>query len=435
MSRNKPINAAVVVLGDLNRSPRMLNHAKAISSLIHNLGQISLIGYDGGDLRKDIKNDPKITPYFISAGKFINKIPKSLFFISAIFKVIFYLISLTYTLFSIPRPDFVVLQNPPGIPAIFICLVVCFIRRSKLILDWHNYGYTILKVNNRNKLIVCLAYIYEYILGRFATLSLCVSKAMREDLKKLGIKDAIELPDRAMPQVFSNQKLNAKETYELFKKYKETFNVEDYFEIDGKNIKYKSSKPLLLLSSTSWTPDEDFYILLESAKKVDQMISNSDSMTHIMITGRGPLKDKFFEDIKKEKLEHFKFMSVWLDSDDYPKILSAADLGICLHYSSSGYDLPMKVVDMFSAGVPVLAYEYPTIHELVHDNLNGQLFNDSKSLSLLIYNHILCHESGNEEIIEKMREYLKNNFEDQNWISNWSGIVVPALVNKKIKID
>jgi len=88
-----------------------------------------------------------------------------------------------------------------------------------------------------------------------------------------------------------------------------------------------------------------------------------------------------------------KIRQAWLAVDDYPKIVATADLGVCLHLSSSGFDLPMKVVDMFSAKLPCLAIGgYSSISELVKDDgtredfitnntINGMIFKTSEELA------------------------------------------------------
>ena len=81
----------------------------------------------------------------------------------------------------------------------------------------------------------------------------------------------------------------------------------------------------------------------------------------MIVTGKGPQKEyyeRLFEEKNKEWKGVITVQTAWLEIDDYPKIVAAADLGVCLHFSSSGLDLPMKVVDMFSAQLPCLAYDY-----------------------------------------------------------------------------
>ena len=127
----------------------------------------------------------------------------------------------------------------------------------------------------------------------------------------------------------------------------------------------KSNRPIILISSTSWTKDEDFQILLDALYEFDQNYANkvigtdNDLKIVCFITGKGPMKSYYIRMVEKSySFRHTRFVFPWLSAEDYPKLLACADLGICLHKSSSGLDLPMKVLDMFGARLPVCAYHY-----------------------------------------------------------------------------
>lgn len=126
------------------------------------------------------------------------------------------------------------------------------------------------------------------------------------------------------------------------------FNISDY-------------NSLIFVSSTSWTPDEDFDILTDAIIRSDKQISQFKGEKQnivIIITGKGPLRKAFEDKLKYLRLRNVKVLTVWLEPEAYPKLLACADLGISLHTSSSGLDLPMKLIDMLGSGLPVCSYAY-----------------------------------------------------------------------------
>lgn len=189
----------------------------------------------------------------------------------------------------------------------------------------------------------------------------------------------------------------------------------------------------LLVSSTSWTPDEDFRILLEALvayvapREVDDE-SEPPSPILAIITGKGPEKKMYVEKITElteaGKLPGVKIVTAWLSSKDYAQLLAAADLGISLHKSSSGVDLPMKVVDMFGAGLPVAAYsKFKSFSELVKEGVNGCGFETASGLHMILKR--LLSSDGAAELATLKKGAIKEG--SQRWDEEWDRVVAPIV--------
>uniref|UniRef100_A0A8C4V686 Chitobiosyldiphosphodolichol beta-mannosyltransferase n=1 Tax=Falco tinnunculus TaxID=100819 RepID=A0A8C4V686_FALTI len=414
----------VAVLGDLGRSPRMQYHAL---SLARHGRDVSLLGYLQSVPHGDVLRSDRIRLVPVRELRGLRVGPK--LFQYGI-KVIVQAAQLLYTMLTIDRPAYVLLQNPPGLPAIAVAWVACLFWRSKLIIDWHNYGYTIMSLSHgRNHPLVQIAKWYEKLFGRLSDYNLCVTNAMKEDLwVNCNIK-AVTLYDKPASyfketplEIQHHLYMKLAKDYEPFKPRYVTESVSlsaersAFTEMDEGNghVMKTRGRPALLISSTSWTDYEQY---INEGVKLPSLVC--------VITGKGPLKDYYNGLINKLHFKHIQICTPWLEAEDYPLLLGSADLGVCLHKSSSGLDLPMKVVDMFGCCLPVCAIHFECLHELVKHNENGLIFRDSSELAEQL-KMLFLEFPTLEGKLHNFRKNLRAS-KQLRWDESWDQTVLPLL--------
>lgn len=400
----------VVVLGDIGRSPRMQYHAL---SLARHGARVSLIGYADSEVHPDIQANRLITivplPGFPKALQTSSKL---LFLITAPLKVLHQISSLYFALaYATPEPSkWMLVQNPPSIPVLMVCTWICFFRNTRLVIDWHNFGYSILALRLGPKHpLVRVSEWYEGFFGKMASAHFAVTNAMCKVLRTKWAVEAVALHDRP-PLHF--QPFDGEQREAFLHRLPDTADfATQILEGDAR----------LLVSSTSWTPDEDFSLLLDALVTYANSTSSNKSLPRILaiITGKGPQKEHYLRLIAKltdaGKLPSVLVRTAWLSTEDYASLLASADLGISLHTSSSGVDLPMKVVDMFGAGLPVAGWsKFEAWPELVTEGVNGRGFGSAEELTRVL-EEVLPKES---KALGRLRKAVLEEGE-KRWEDEW----------------
>ncbi|XP_065065726.1 chitobiosyldiphosphodolichol beta-mannosyltransferase-like [Rhopilema esculentum] len=436
----KSKRVCVLVIGDIGRSPRMQNHAISLAEFDF---QVDFVGLSGSSPAPEVLQNKNIKiHHLVNCPAKIKGIPHKVFLL---IKALFQSISLFYYLiFKVDKCSHMLVQNPPSIPTLAVVWFVCCIKGSSFVIDWHNYGYTILSMNLKSDkaLLVNFAKWYEGFFGRKSHANFCVTKAMQNDLRSRWDVSSSVLYDRPVARY---RKTSIEEKHKLFMKlaaeHKEAFScgrqTNNGVEVTAFTVKepgfpaqLKKDRPFLLISSTSWTEDEDFGILLAALEEYEFRKEMDNTLPKIVcvITGKGPLKDYYVNQINMKKFENVTFVTPWFSAEDYQQMIGAADLGVCLHTSSSGLDLPMKVVDMFSCGVPVCAVGFDCLNELVIDDVNGRVFHTYAELAQQ-FEDLLRGFPKEHDTLRRYEDNLQP-FQNSKWNHQWEAIAKPIFKNQ-----
>jgi len=363
-------SAAVVVVGDLARSPRMLNHARELTRAGW---QVWAIGF----LERELDVPPGVRVHVLPGAK-SGAGPRALirFLASAGLRMGWILPALAAALLR-RRPEVILVQNPPSFPTLAAGWIAAVLLRARLVIDWHNYGYTMIGLRlGGGHWFTRLAARYEGWMARRAGGHLCVSDGMRVDLeRRFGVRGQV-LYDRPLDQFGA--------------------------------VEPQPGARLLAVSASGWTDDEDMVLLFDALRAVDPRAFE------LYLTGDGPRRGPLESRIAALRRAGWTIHTGFLSGSDYRALLRRASVGLSLHRSSSGLDLAMKVVDLFGAGVPVCAFDYgATIREQIADGRSGFLFRSAAELSA-----ILARIADKPETLVPMRRFIRQQC-TATWTDEW----------------
>jgi beta-1,4-mannosyltransferase len=421
------MRAAVVVVGDLGRSPRMQYHARAFAAAGV---EVDLIGQEGVPLPQTLI-DPRIRLHRLPAPKMRHRIRRSkiLFGLLATYDAVRASVRLGAALTMIPKPDLILVQNPPSIPALQVAWLAARLRGARLVIDWHNLGYTILALRlGRRHLVVRLARWLELLGGRAADAHLCVSRGFSRFLaERFKLADTPTHPVRV-----------------LYDRPAAAFSPIDRLEREQirqalfvrLGIRHTSSLGFLVCP-TSWTADEDFDLIIDAVPYLEERIRVWEAGAGnrrfpdlvVLVTGDGNRRAEFERRFAGLPARRVQLRTRWLEPEDYPRIVGSADLGLCLHRSSSGLDIPMKVADLFGAGVPVFALDYGAcLAERVRHGVNGRLFSNAQQLSELLFDLFQTFPAECSEL-DRLRNGARRSAHP-TWEEGWAAEARPVLISQ-----
>ena len=139
---------AVLVLGPVDRSPRMLNHAVSFATNME--CSVDFIGYKGSSLPAKLQELDNLSVMYLSTPyDMLKNLPRVFYLFYAMVRIVYQILQLLIML-SYENYGTIIVQNPPNIPIFFVLFLLKRFREVSVIVDWHNYGYSIMQSTGSN---------------------------------------------------------------------------------------------------------------------------------------------------------------------------------------------------------------------------------------------------------------------------------------------
>ena len=341
--------------------------------------EVDLIGLEGAPLHSALTSEPRVHSHRLSDRLFKSRASRGrtrFVWLSAL-RASRQAAGLFSMLMRLPKPDVILVQNPPAVPTLAAAWAAARMRGSRLIIDWHNLSYTMLAVRlgDRHRAVAAVKH-SERRWARRADGHLAVSEALAEWLRREWGVRATVVRDRPTA-VFAKPPLES---------------ANDLWQRLARDLGLGQRRIPIVVCPTSWTMDEDFDLLLEALERAERALNtrlgaapNGTPDLAVLMTGRGEMRGTFEKRLSRRDFHRIAVRTTWVEPGEYPTLVGMADAGLCLHQSSSGLDLPMKLADFRGAGVPVCAFDYgPVLTEVLSSGHEGVTFGEPGELATLL---------------------------------------------------
>jgi beta-1,4-mannosyltransferase len=400
----------------------MRYHAHALAA---NGTNVDLVGFEGTPLPRAITDEPRIAVHRIKPPRLRIRggLTGSPYAVASLFDAARVSFRLWRTLRRLPRPDLVLVQNPPAFPTLAISWFSLHRRGVRFVVDWHNLGYTLLQLRlGRWHPAVRLARWFERRDARRTDAHLAVSRGLAAFLEtRFGVKHAQVLYDRPASAFVPVDRAD-----------RERFRQALFARLG-----IHATPVGFIVCPTSWTEDEDFDVVIEAVMRLEERIRGWEAAQSgrrfpdlvILVTGDGARRAEFERRFAGLPARRIQLRTRFLEPEDYPRVVGSADLGLCLHRSSSGLDIPMKIADLFGAGVPVCALDYGAcLAERVRHGDNGLLFSTGRQLADVLFDLFETFPSD-QKALDRLRTGARKSARptwEEGWIREAKPVLLPA---------